>query len=169
MEHRIRRSAEELPTMLPEHDRRHAPGARCQADPLDSTSLCRSAAPNPHLCPSTRPLLSSTGSFQQRGRWQRLVAVLHDGAARARACGRPRFDVLYIPVCIYIYVNTIFGKKCRVWCVAADVATTTHSSLPLPTIMLPTPGGGYYKRVRLPSIYPKLISRENLLAPRLFC
>ena len=48
MEHRIRRSAEELPTMFPEHDRRHAPGARCQADPLDSTSLCRSAASTPH-------------------------------------------------------------------------------------------------------------------------
>ncbi len=30
------------------------------------------------------------------GRWQCLVAVLHDGAARARACGRPRFGVLYI-------------------------------------------------------------------------
>ena len=28
MEHEIRRSAEELPTMFPEHDRRHAPGAR---------------------------------------------------------------------------------------------------------------------------------------------
>jgi hypothetical protein len=56
-----------------------------------------------------RPLLSSTGSFQQRGRWQRLVAVLHDGAARARACGRPRFDVLHIYV--IIFVNTIFREE----------------------------------------------------------
>jgi hypothetical protein len=48
MEHRTRRSAEELPAMLPEHDRRHAPGARFQADPLDSASLCRSALPTPH-------------------------------------------------------------------------------------------------------------------------
>ncbi len=37
-----------------------------------------------------RPLLSLTGSFQQRKRWQRLVAVLHDGVARARARRRPR-------------------------------------------------------------------------------
>jgi hypothetical protein len=48
MENRIRRSAEEPPTMLPGNDRRHAPGARCQADPLDSASLCRSAASTPH-------------------------------------------------------------------------------------------------------------------------
>jgi hypothetical protein len=31
--------------------------------------------------------------------------------------------------------------------------------------MFSTPDGGYYKRVRLPSIYPELISRGNLLAP----
>ncbi len=101
MEHRIRRYAEELPTIFPEHDRRHAPSARCQADPLDSTSLCRSAASTPHWRSSMRPLLNSTGSFRQRGRRQRLVTDLHDSAARVRAYGRPIFEVLYI---WYIYL-----------------------------------------------------------------
>ncbi len=75
--------------MLPLHDWRRAYGARCQANPLDSKSLCRSAASTPHWRPSMRPLLNLTGSFQQLGRWQRLVAVFHDCAARTGAFGRP--------------------------------------------------------------------------------
>ncbi len=39
--------------------------------------------------------------IQQQERWQRLVAFLHDGAARTWACGRPKFDVLYI---CYIHI-----------------------------------------------------------------
>ncbi len=34
-------------------------------------------------------------------------------------------------ICKYDFV----GKKCRAWCVAVDVATTTHSSLPLLTLI----------------------------------
>ncbi len=78
---------------------------------LYSKHLCRSAASFLHRRPSNRPLLSLTGSFQQRGRWQRLAAALYDGAAQARARGRPRL--------------TSELRDVRGGC-AADVATTTH-------------------------------------------
>jgi hypothetical protein len=52
-----------------------------------------------------------TGSFQQRRRWQCLVAILHDGVARARARGRPRL--------------TPGKRNVRGGC-AADMATTTN-------------------------------------------
>ena len=83
-------------------------------------------------------VLSLTGRFRQRRRWQRLVAVLHDGVARARARGRLRL--------------TPGLRDVRGGC-AADVATTTRIRFAL--------SGAYYKQVRLPSIFPKLISRAN--------
>ena len=61
---------------------------------------------------SKRPMLSLAGSFQERRRWQRLVAVLYFGVTRERARGRPRL--------------TLRLRDLRGGC-AADVATTKRA------------------------------------------
>ncbi len=60
-------------------------------------------------------------------------------------------------------------KKCRVRCVAAEVASTAPPSLPVRTPMFPASCGRYYKRVRLHLIFPEpYFARESFSLPAVF-
>ena len=87
-------------------------------------------------------------------------------AALACCSLRKSVQATQIGVLPYIRMYDIAGEKCRVWYVAAEEVTTALSSLPLPTLVLPTPGGKCNKRVRLPQFTRRSIARGNLLVPR---
>ncbi len=102
--HQTWRSAEELPLMFPEHDRRHAPGARCQADPLqiDSTRLCRAASTSKLVTQHATAAeldrkLPATGTMAAS---TIVVAVLHETPHEQERAGDQ--DLTYFTCGIYL-------------------------------------------------------------------